>query len=61
MSKTLREILMVIAGLGLAVDAITASLLTAPGDIVPQSVIVTLLAVGAGLSAFNLFFMRDRS
>lgn len=61
MSKTTKEIILIIAGISAALDAVTGVLVAAPGDLVSQGVLITLLAVGAGLSAFVAFMARDRA
>ena len=58
MTRTTKEVILIIAAISAALDAAMGVLVAAPGDIVSQGVLITLLAVSAGLSAFTVFMAR---
>lgn len=61
MSRTTKEIILWLSAASAALTAMTATIATYPGDLLPQEAIVVLMVVGAGLSAFVAFMVRDQT
>lgn len=55
------SVVRIVSAISAATAAVLGSLLAAPGDVVPQSVLISLAAVSAGLSAFVAALKADDS